>query len=278
LKRRVLLLAGLALCAAPVLAAARPWTLRGEFEQGAVLFGHTDPAAQVALDGRKLSLTSKGDFVFGFDRDAGPDAELSVTLPGQAAVVKHYTVRKRDWKIQHVEGLPPELVNPPPETEARIAAEAELIHAARGRDTASNDFTQAFIWPSKGRVSGVFGSQRILNGTPKQPHYGVDVAVPTGTRVTAPAGGIVTLAQPDLYFTGGTVIIDHGHGLFTVLVHLSKLLVREGQRVSRGEEMALSGATGRATGPHLHWGMYWFEAHVDAQRLVPAVPGPPARR
>ncbi|MBV8062476.1 MAG: M23 family metallopeptidase, partial [Nevskia sp.] len=170
------------------------------------------------------------------------------------------------------------LVNPPPETERRIADEAALIKAAHERDSAIDDFEQPFMWPCQGRVSGVFGSQRILNGTPKQPHYGVDLAVPTGTPVLAPAGGVVALAQPDLYFTGGTLIIDHGHGLSSVLVHLSRLLVQPGQRVERGQRIALSGMTGRATGPHLHWGVYWFGAHLDAQRLVPgaAASTPPA--
>lgn len=273
MKRRRLLAAGLGLCAQAVVfcaaAADAPYTLRGEFQQGAVVFGRAAPGSSVVLDGRKLLLTPAGDFVFGFDRDAGPDAELRVTPPGAAEQVKHYAVRKVDWSVQRIEGLPPKLVNPPPETEQRIAAEAKLIAAAHERDTAIDDFTQPFVWPASGRVSGIFGSQRILNGVPKQPHYGVDVAVPTGTPVHAPAGGIVALAEPDLYFTGGTLIVDHGHGLSSVVVHLSKLLVKPGQRVERGQVIALSGMTGRATGPHVHWGVYWFGAHVDAQRLVP---------
>ncbi len=233
-----------------------------------MVFGRTDPAASVSLDGRKLLLTTKGEFVFGFDRDAGPQAELRVKLPGHAELVKHYTVRKRAWEIQRIEGLPPKFVNPLPETEQRIAAEAVLIKAAHERDTPIDDFAEPFVWPSKGRVSGVFGNQRILNGTPKQPHYGVDMAVPVGTPVHAPAGGIIALAEPDLYFTGGTLIVDHGHGLSSVVVHLSKLFVKPGERVQRGQVIALSGMTGRATGPHVHWGVYWFGAHVDAQRLV----------
>ncbi|HZR36679.1 MAG TPA: M23 family metallopeptidase [Nevskia sp.] len=266
IRPRQLLAACLALCAGQALADA--YTLRGDFEQGAVVFGSTDPAATVEFNGRRLLLTAKGGFVFGFDRDAGPDAALSVALPGQPAQVKHYAVRRREWEIQRIEGLPPKLVNPPPETAQRIAAEAKLIKAAHERDSAIDDFAEPFVWPSRGRISGVFGSQRILNGTPKQPHYGVDVAVPTGTPVVAPAGGVVALAEPDLYFTGGTLIIDHGHGLSSVLVHLSKLLVRPGERVRQGQRIALSGMTGRATGPHLHWGVYWFGEHVDAQRLV----------
>jgi murein DD-endopeptidase MepM/ murein hydrolase activator NlpD len=282
LNRRALLAAAcLALCAGGAAAdpPPLPWTLRGEFEQGAVVFGQADPAATVMFNGRKLLLTDKGEFVFGLDRDAGPGAELSVALPGQPAVAQRYAVRKRDWEVQRIEGLPPKLVNPPPETERRIAAEAALLKAAHQRDTAIDDFTGPFVWPCQGRVSGVFGSQRILNGTPKQPHYGVDVAVPTGTPVVAPAGGVIALAEPDLYFTGGTILIDHGHGLSSVVVHLSRLLVRPGERVQRGQRIALSGMTGRATGPHLHWGMYWFGEHVDAQRLVggdPAVVGGPA--
>ena len=277
-RRGLLFAACLGLCAQAAafaaVAAGEGYTLRGDFEQGALVFGRTDPAASVALDGRKLLLTAKGEFVFGFDRDAGPQAELRVKLPGQAELVKHYTVRKREWEIQHIEGLPPKLVNPPPETEQRIAAEAKIISAAHQRDSAIDDFTEPFMWPASGRVSGVFGSQRILNGTPKQPHYGVDMAVPTGTPVHAPAGGIIALAEPDLYFTGGTIIVDHGHGLSSVVVHLSKLLVQPGEHVRRGQVIALSGMTGRATGPHVHWGVYWFGAHVDAQRLVePMAPG-----
>ena len=272
-RRRRLAAACLGLCAqaAAFCAAASgaPYTLRGEFQQGAVVFGHAAPGSSVVLDGRKLLLTPAGDFVFGFDRDAGPDAELRVTPPGAAELVKHYAVRQVSWSVQRIEGLPPKLVNPPPETEQRIATEAKLIAAAHQRDSAIDDFTQSFVWPASGRVSGIFGSQRILNGVPKQPHYGVDVAVPTGTPVHAPAGGIIALAEPDLYFTGGTLIVDHGHGLSSVVVHLSKLLVKPGQRVERGQVIALSGMTGRATGPHVHWGEYWFGAHVDAQRLVP---------
>ncbi|MDR3416485.1 MAG: M23 family metallopeptidase [Nevskia sp.] len=253
--------------------AAPQFTLRGVFEQGAVVYGHADPAASVSLDGRKLLLTASGDFVFGFDRDAGPDAELRVSQPGQGEVARHYVVRKHAWSIQRIQGLPPELVTPPPEVQERIAAEARLIAAAHARDTPIDDFLQKFMWPAQGRVSGIFGSQRILNGQPKQPHYGVDVAVPTGTPVHAPAGGIVALAEPDLYFTGGTVIVDHGHGLSSVVVHLSRLMVHQGDRVQRGQVIALSGMTGRATGPHVHWGVYWFGAHVDAQRLAGAMPG-----
>jgi murein DD-endopeptidase MepM/ murein hydrolase activator NlpD len=264
------------LCALLLAAAAQAadpgYALRGDFEQGGLVFGHTDPQATVSFAGRKLLLTEKGEFVFGFDRDAEPDAELRIDIPGRDEIVKHCSVRKRQWKIERVEGLPPNLVNPPPEVEARIESEAVKLKAAHERDTAIDDFAGKFVWPATGRISGVFGSQRIDNGTPKTPHYGVDVAVPVGTPVRAPQGGIVALAEPDLYFTGGTLIIDHGHGLSTIMVHLSKLEVQVGDRLERGQEVALSGMTGRANGPHLHWGMNWFGAHVDAQKLVGAMP------
>ncbi len=270
MKAPLLLAAGLGLCAQAstfCAFAAEPYTLRGALEQGGAVFGHTVPAASVKLDGRKLLLTAAGDFVFGFDRDAGPDAELHVTVPGRPEVVRHLSVRARHWDIQRIDGLQPGLVNAPPEVEQRIAAEAKLIAAAHAQDTPIDGFSKGFEWPAHGRISDAFGGQRILNGTPKQPHSGVDVAVPTGTPVHAPFAGVVTLAEPDLYFGGGTVIVDHGHGLFSALMHLSKLLVKPGDQVRRGQVVALSGSSGRATGPHLHWSLFWFDAHLDAQRL-----------
>jgi len=248
--------------------AAEPYSLRGDWQQGHLIFGHTNPRATVEFDGKALLVSPKCDFVFGLDRDQPTDVELRVTLPGAKPISKHYNVHPHRWDVQRIDGLPSAQVNPPPETEARIAHDQTLIVAAHACDSERADFTQHFQWPVTGRVSGIFGSQRILNGTPKAPHYGVDVAVPTGTPVHAPAGGIVSLAEPDLYFTGGTVIIDHGHGVSSVLVHLSKLNVKVGDEVRQGEVVALSGMTGRATGPHLHWGVYWFDKHVDPQTLV----------
>jgi murein DD-endopeptidase MepM/ murein hydrolase activator NlpD len=205
---------------------------------------------------------------------------LKITPPGGgAAIVEQHAVARHAWDVQPIEGLPPKLVNPPPETMARIKREQAEIGETKRHDTQRSDFATAFVWPASGRISGIFGSQRILNGTPKSPHYGTDVAVPVGTPVVAPAGGVVSLAERDLYFTGGTLIIDHGHGLQSILVHLSKLLVNKGDVVGQGQPVAESGMTGRATGPHLHWGLYWFEAHVDAQKFTgpmpaPAAPGP----
>ena len=251
---------------------SEPYSLRGDWQQGRLIFGSTDPHAKVEFDGKPLRVSPQGDFVLGLDRDQAADVELRVALPGRAAISKHYAVRAHKWDVQRIDGLPPAQVNPPPETEARIAHDQTLIVAAHARDTERGEFLQHFQWPVTGRVSGIFGSQRILNGTPKAPHYGVDVAVPIGTPVCAPAGGIISLAEPDLYFTGGTLIIDHGHGVSSVLVHLSKLDVKVGDEVRQGEVIARSGMTGRATGPHLHWGLYWFGQHIDPQTLVAPMP------
>jgi murein DD-endopeptidase MepM/ murein hydrolase activator NlpD len=249
---------------------APDYSLRGDWRQGALLIGKTRPGTKIWFDDRPLRVSPQGDFVFGLDRDAKPDAVLRVQPIGGAIRTEHFAVAPRAWDIQRIDGLPPDKVNPPPVAEGRIEAEARLINAAHALDTPISDFTETFDWPVRGRISEVFGGQRILNGVPKQPHYGVDVAVPIGTPVHASAGGIVSLAQPDLYFTGGTVIIDHGHGVSTIVVHLSKVRVHVGQQVQRGQLIAESGMTGRATGPHVHWGLYWFGSHLDPQQLVAA--------
>jgi murein DD-endopeptidase MepM/ murein hydrolase activator NlpD len=267
----LILIAGLP-ARAGVPATAPGVELRGEWEQGAVLFGRAPAGTKLWFNGRALKQTPSGDFVFGLDRDAPVEAELKVQLAGEAARTYRYLVARREYAIQRIDGLPPKMVTPPPEVLARIKDDQRQVAAARKRDNGGIGFLQTFEWPCTGRISGVFGSQRILNGEPKQPHYGVDVAVPTGTEVRAPADGTVVLANPDMYFTGGTLIVDHGYGLQSAFLHLSQLLVQEGQRVRQGEVIALSGMTGRATGPHLDWRMNWYEARVDPQKLAPAMP------
>ncbi|HUS25711.1 MAG TPA: M23 family metallopeptidase [Candidatus Binatia bacterium] len=247
--------------------------LRGDWIQGGVLVGHVERGSQVTLDGMPLRVAPDGAFVFGLDRDAPAQVELVVRSPAGAELRWSHAVARREWDVQRLEGVPPDKVTPPKSALKRIQRENAKARAARMRDTARSDFAQSFAWPCEGRISGIFGSQRILNGIPKQPHYGVDVAVPVGTEVRAPAGGVVALAAKDMYYTGGTLILDHGHGLSSTLMHLSKLQVKQGQVVKRGEVVALSGMTGRATGPHLHWGMSWFDRRVDAQLLAGPMPG-----
>lgn len=272
----VVLAAFFSVVAAVSLRAAEPaagFNLRGDWQQGAVLFGTAPAGAKVWFNGRLLRLSADGGFVFGLDRDAPAEAELKLQLPGEPIPQTYrYPVAKRTYDVQRINGLPPKMVTPPPEVLARIKEDQRAAAAARKHDSELGGFAQDFIWPCTGRISGVFGSQRILNGEAKQPHYGVDVAVPTGTEVRAPADGVIVLASPDMYFTGGTLMIDHGHGLMSAFLHLSRLDVKLGQSVSRGDIVALSGMTGRATGPHLDWRMNWFDARIDAQRLVPPMP------
>ncbi|MDP3858137.1 MAG: M23 family metallopeptidase [Stagnimonas sp.] len=250
--------------------ATPPLALKGEWRQGSLLFGATTPGAEVRFNGRLLRLGPQGQFVFGLDRDEPAEASLAIRLPDQPEWLLRYPVAKREYRIQRLNGLPDKQVNPEPAMQARIAAEAALNRAARARDSDTAFVFQRFVWPAKGPITGVFGSQRILNGEPKQPHYGVDVAGPVGAPVRAPAGGVVSLAHRDMFFSGGTLYLDHGYGVSSAFLHLSKILVKEGQRVRQGDKIALIGKTGRVTGAHLDWRVNWFEARVDAQELPPS--------
>lgn len=257
-------------------AAAQPLQLSGQWKQGELITGRTVPGATVSFEGRPVRVSEDGLFILGLDRDEKPQVTLVVDIPAGGREERRYEVAKRDYDIQRIDGLPESKVNPPASAQKRIARDQSQVRAARGIDRPHTDFAQGFTWPARGRISGVYGSQRVLNGVPKQPHYGVDVAAPAGAPVTAPAGGIVTLAVPDMYYTGGTLMIDHGHGLSSAFLHLRKLLVKEGDRVRQGDPIGELGATGRATGPHLDWRMSWFDARIDPQRLVPPMPAAPA--
>lgn len=227
-----------------------------------------DPAGNDALSIRQLRVGSEGEFVFGVGRDASGPVRLHLDTPAGLACDFEVQVTTREWKLERVDGVPESTVEPPPDIAARIEREQALVAKARERDDDRNDFATGFDWPLTGRISGVYGSQRIYNGKPKSPHSGLDVAAPKGMPVLAPAGGIVTFANPGLYLTGGTVLVDHGHGLSSSFLHLSRLDVSVGQRVEKGQAIGLVGATGRATGPHMHWGMNWFGVRVDPQLLV----------
>lgn len=241
----------------------RQTSLPASVQQGALIIGETDPAAIVEYAGRSLRLSPGGRFVFGVGRDATGPLIVKITRPGIGAVEHRIAVAPRDWPIETIDGVPPTTVNPPPAIAARIEREQAQVVAQRKRDDAREDFAQRFLWPVEGRISGRFGNQRIYNGTPKAPHSGMDIAAAQGTPVKAPAAGIVTFAVPDLYLTGGTVLIDHGAGISSNFLHLSRIDVKVGDRVEQGQVFAAVGATGRATGPHLHWGMNWFDVRID---------------
>ncbi len=268
--RRPAAAAALALVVAAAPARAGALEFSGAFVQGGLVQGRAEPGATVALDGRPVRVSPEGVFLLGFGRDAAK-ATLEVTGPAGSRETRVLEIEKRKFDIQRIDGLPEAFVTPPPEVEARIKQEGELVDRARRRDDARTDFLKGFDWPVQGRVSGVYGSQRVLNGKPRAPHYGVDIAGPVGTPVLAPAPGVVTLAA-DLYFTGWTVILDHGHGLSSVFMHMAEATAKEGQRLAKGEQVGRLGATGRATGPHLHWGMNLFGVRLDPQLLAPPMP------
>jgi len=236
--------------------------------QGGLLVGKTSSGNKLWLDNEQVRVADDGTFIIGFGRDA-ISANLRIELKNGKQQIEAINIQPRQYKIERVDGLPPGKVNPKGEAVLkRIRADSSQVKIARKRDDNRLDFIGGFIWPARGRISGVYGSQRILNGEPKWPHFGLDIAAPTGSPVLAPAAGIVTMVHTDMYYTGGTIIIDHGHGLSSTFLHLSEILVEEGQRVEQGSLVAKIGATGRATGPHLDWRINWFKVRLDAQLLV----------
>ncbi|MEC9453613.1 MAG: M23 family metallopeptidase [Pseudomonadota bacterium] len=247
---------------------AGEFRLDGDFIQGGLVRGWAPPGAAITLDGRKLRLSPEGLFIFGFGRDAAREAVLVVSYPGGEQETRNLSIAAREYRIQRIDGLPKKMVTPPPELLARIREEDAKVREARAFDTAELDLFVPFAWPAQGPISGVYGSQRILNGEPRQPHFGVDIAASTGTPVRTPAGGEIRLAEPDLYYSGGTVILDHGHGLSSSFLHMSRVDVAVGQRVAQGEVIGAIGATGRVTGAHLDWRMNWFERRLDPALLV----------
>lgn len=243
--------------------------LVGKLEQGGVVLGQARPGATVSLDGRAVPVDGTGRFLLGFGRDCGAEAVLDVD--GERQML---SIATRAWKVQRIDGLPPAKVTPDPAELARIAAENELVAARRAVVSPQALFLAGLALPADGPISGVFGSQRVLNGEARAPHSGTDIAAPTGAEVRALADGVVTLAHSDLFFTGRTVMIDHGLGLQSVYAHLSRLDVAEGDQVHKGQRIGSVGASGRATGPHLHWGVTWLDVRLDPESVL-AVLGQP---
>lgn len=238
--------------------------------QGAMVIGKVPVGSQVHHAGRRLRVTPYGSVVFGVGRDQAEAVQVRIRAPNAPERVVAITVTPRDWPIERIDGVPPKTVNPPPAIAERIRREQAGVVAARTRDDARADFAQDFIWPVHGRISGRFGNQRVYNGTPKSAHSGMDIAVAKGTPVLAPAAGVISFADDDLYLTGGTVVLDHGHGVSSNFLHLSRIDVQVGDRVEQGQVIGAVGATGRATGPHLHWGMNWFTVRVDPLLVLEA--------
>jgi len=263
----------LVLLCVPALAGSVAPNLPATLSQGGLVVVRLKPGSRLSVSGKFVHIGDDGVAVFGASRDEQGPMVISIVEPDGHEASARITITPRDWPIERINGVPPATVNPPPELAARIEHEQAAVTAARNRDDDREDFLSGFVWPVQGRISGRFGNQRIYNGDPKAPHSGMDIAVPQGTPVRAPAAGIVTFAQPDLYLTGGTILLDHGFGLSSNFLHLSKLEVHVGQHVSQGQIIALSGMTGRATGPHLHWGFNWFGVRLDPL-LLPGIAQP----
>ena len=267
MRRRFFIGASLGLAAVPAGAQERAirFSVTGSMEQGSLAMGSAPPGSLAALDGRPLRTLPDGRFAFGFAPNQTAASVVTVRYPGGGGDSRSFKPAVRQYDIQRVDGLPQNTVTPPPEVTARIAKEAEDVFLARVSDTSGGDFLSGFDWPAPGRLSGVFGSQRINNGIPGAQHYGVDMAAPAGTPILAPADGVITLSD-DHYLSGGITLIDHGQGVSTAYLHQSQRLVKAGDMVQRGQRIGLIGATGRATGPHLHWAMNWFQVRLDPSR------------
>ena len=260
------------LCAAGLAVAQAPGDSRVVFpprvQQGAMVIGKVPPGSVVEYAGRRLRTTGYGSVVFGVGRDERGPLQVQVTRPDGSRERASIVVDARDWPVQRVNGVPPRTVDPPPAIAERIRREQARVAEARVRDDARADFARPFLRPVEGRISGRFGRARVYNGKAGAPHSGMDIAAPAGTPVRAPAAGIVTFADPDLYLTGGTLLIDHGHGISSNFLHLSRIDVQVGDRVEQGQAIAAVGSTGRSTGPHLHWGMSWCDVRIDPQLVL----------
>mgnify|MGYP003121680803 FL=1 len=255
--------------AATTVRAAEP-AYQGQFVQGGIVFGQTDAGDQVLLDGAAIdTIAGDGRFVLGFPRDYEGPAKLTIKHADGSIENFAYDIGDREFDIQRIDGLPKKMVTPDPAVMDRIKDDSRQAREARTERFTEKFLESGFIWPALGPISGVYGSQRILNGEPRSPHWGVDIAVPTGTAVVAPADGIVTLAHPHMYFSGATLFLDHGLGMVSAFLHLSEIDVKVGDVVKQGDLIGKVGASGRATGPHLDWRINVGAARVDAQLLVP---------
>ncbi len=245
---------------------------QGSFEQGGLVLGKVPSQYSVIYQGKVLKLSSHGYFLLGFGRDAPKTVELTVVDNNAQKHRQTLSLDQRVYNTQRIEGVPQETVTPSEKDLKRIRNDARMVASARGQVTDDIYFLDGFMPPLSGPITGVYGSQRIYNGIPKRPHYGIDYAAPTGTLVRAPAGGVVIFAHRDLFYSGGTLIIDHGHGLSSTFLHLSDIYLELGQNVERGEPIAEVGASGRATGPHLDWRMNWQKERIDPQLVLKALP------
>ena len=247
---------------------AEAFQLKGDFIQGGLVFGIAPPEVKIIVNERKVRVSNAGKFIFGFGRNAAPTVKITLLFPNGKKEIQRFNLIAREYNIQRIDGLPENMVTPSSDVVERINRENREVKLARAFDTNATHFLQRFEWPVHGIISGVYGSQRILNGKPRQPHYGLDIVAPIGTVVRAPVGGVVRMAKANLYFSGGTVILDHGFGLSSSFLHLSKICVNKNDKLEKGHIIGAVGATGRVTGAHLDWRINWFEQRLDPQLLL----------
>ncbi len=241
---------------------------KGQFVQGSFILGIAEPGSKIYIDKKKVKITKDGYFVFGLDRDRKNNVLIKVTQNGNSKIIEK-KVYKRKYKIQRIDGLPEKKVTPPKEVYERIKRENKLIGDARAIESDLSFFKDKFINPlDKSIVTGVYGSQRILNGKPKWPHYGIDFAAKEGTKIKAMLAGTATMVESDLFYTGGTLIFDHGHGISTLYMHMKDIYVRKGQKVNQGDVIGTVGSTGRSTGPHLDVRLNWFNIRLDPATVL----------
>ena len=240
---------------------------KGKFLQGHFIIGITDPASKIIVDKKEVRVSQDGYFVFGIDRDRKFDVTITKILDGKKKkIIKK--VLKRKYNIQRIDGLEESKVTPPESVYKRIKEENNKIGEARAINSDLPFFKYQFIMPVDGIISGVYGSQRILNGKPRWPHYGIDIAAKKGTMIKSSGSGTVTMAEDDLYYTGGTIIMDHGHGVSTIYSHLETVLVSVGDKINQGDIIGTVGSTGRSTGPHLDFRVNWFQTRLDPMSVI----------
>lgn len=240
-----------------------------DLQQGDLVRGRAPAASMITYAGRRLAQTATGEFVFGIASNAPKTASLTIKTSACSATLS-FPVASRSYRTERVDGVPQNTVTPDAETAKRIALEGAMIQKARAVDSNLLFWQQPFQWPASGRISGVYGSQRILNGLPSSPHLGLDMAAATGTPVVAALSGKVSLAHSDMIMTGKTLIIDHGFGVNTIYIHMSELAVEQGQMVNAGQRIGAIGSTGRSSGPHLHFQVQWYQEKLDPALVLPA--------
>jgi len=246
--------------------------LSGEIVQGGLVIGKTQANNTVTLNKQILPVSANGDYVFAFSRDDKSHYTLTVMTPSGKTELKKFTPTKRDYKISRVEGISKKIMNPNKKANIRAGKDRAAMLKVRKISSDLTDFSHGFIAPRNSRLTGVYGSQRFYNGVPKNPHYGVDYAGKIGAPVKAPADGEILLWVPDMFYSGGTLVIDHGHGITSNFLHLSASLVKVGDKVKQGQVTAKVGNSGRVTGPHLDWRMNWHKVRFDPQLAMKTIP------